>query len=45
MTWTPLITTTAFDGIHTDVLTAAGGILTIGLAILGIGILWKVFVH
>lgn len=45
MTWTPLIEATAFSGIQTDVLTVAAGVLTIGLSILGIGILWKLFVH
>lgn len=45
MTWTPLIDAAAFTGIHTDVLTVAGGVLTIGLAILGIGILWKTLVN
>jgi uncharacterized iron-regulated membrane protein len=45
MTWTPLIEASAFTGIQTDVLTVAGGVLTIGLSILGIGILWKLFSH
>jgi len=45
MTWTPLITSAAFDGIQADVLTVAAGILAVALSILGIGIIWKVLVN
>ena len=41
--WTPLITSTAFSGIQTDTLTAAAGIVSLVLIVLGIGILIKVF--
>jgi len=37
--WTPLIATTDFDGIKTDVLTTAGGIISVLLIIIGIGLL------
>ena len=45
MDWTPLVTSTMFDGIKTDMVTAAGGILMIGLICLGVGILISVFMH
>lgn len=42
-TYTPLITSTMFDGIRTDVNTAAAGIIGILIIIVGLGILVKVF--
>ncbi|BCS53909.1 hypothetical protein [Geobacter sp. SVR] len=41
-TWTPLVTSTMFDGIHADMLTTSGGILSVLLIILGIGLIVKV---
>jgi len=43
MTWTPLIASTDFDGIQADVLTAATGLLTIALVIVGIGVVYRLF--
>lgn len=40
--WTPLIASTDFDGIKTDVLTTAGGILAVLLVIIGVGLLVRV---
>jgi hypothetical protein len=37
--WTPLIQATDFDGIKTDVLSTAAGVVTILLIIVGLGIL------
>lgn len=45
MTWIPLIDSSMFTGIHTDVLTVAAGIVTIALSILGIGIIVKVLMR
>lgn len=42
MTWTPLLAASDFTGIQADVLTAAGGIIAICLAILGVGMLIRV---
>lgn len=39
MTWTPLISSTFFDGVRTDMLTAAAGILGLALIIFGIAML------
>ena len=41
-TWTPLITSTYFDGITTDLKTAVGGIVLLLFIILGLGILYRV---
>ena len=43
--WVPLITSDAFTGINTDVLTTATGIISIMVVVVGIGILVKVFTH
>jgi hypothetical protein len=43
--WTPLVTSTMFDGIQTDLGTIASGMVTLLLIVLGIGIIWKVFTH
>lgn len=40
--WTPLIASTDFDGIKADVLTTAGGILSVLLVIIGVGLLVRV---
>ncbi|MDD2467910.1 MAG: hypothetical protein PHI97_28360 [Desulfobulbus sp.] len=37
--WTPLVTSSTFDGIKADVLAACGSIFVIGLIIYGISIL------
>ena len=36
MTWTPLITSTFFDGVRADMVLAATGILGLGLVVFGI---------
>ena len=41
--YTPLITSTMFDGVRTDVNTAAAGIITILIIVVGLGLLVKVF--
>jgi len=41
--WTPLIQSTAFDGIKTDMLTATNGIILLLLIIVGLALLMKVF--
>lgn len=41
--YTPLITATMFDGVRTDVNTAAAGIITILIIVVGLGLLVKVF--
>lgn len=43
--WVPLITSDAFTGINTDVLTTAAGIISIMVVVVGIGILIRVFTH
>lgn len=43
MTWEPLIASTAFDGIQTDMLTAAAGILSLALIIVAIGAIYRIF--
>lgn len=40
--WTPLINSSDFAGIQTDVLTTAVGIISVVLIVLGIGILIRV---
>jgi len=42
-TYTPLISSDMFDGVRTDVNTAAAGIITILIIIVGVGLLIKVF--
>lgn len=42
--WTPLITSDDFSGMQTDVLTAAGGIVSVVLVIIGLGWLVRAFV-
>jgi len=39
--WTPLVTADSFSGIQADVLTCAGGIVSVLLVLLGIGLLVK----
>lgn len=41
-TWTPLIGSSDFTGVTTDVTTAATGIITLGLIVLGVGLLISV---
>jgi nitrate reductase gamma subunit len=38
-TWTPLITSDAFTGLQTDVLTVAAGVIGIAVILAGIGLL------
>lgn len=42
-TYTPLISSDMFDGVRTDVNTAAAGIITILIIIVGLALLVKVF--
>ena len=39
MTWTPMISSTFFDGVQSDMLVAAGGILGLALVIFGLAML------
>ena len=41
--YTPLISSSMFDGVRTDVNTAAAGIITILIIVVGLGLLVKVF--
>jgi len=41
MTWTPLISSTFFDGVQTDMVTAVGGILGLALIIFGLVMLMR----
>jgi len=43
MTWTPLITSSAFDGIKTDVLTVGTGLLSLALIIVAVGVIYRIF--
>jgi hypothetical protein len=43
MEWTPLIQSTYFDGIRTDLLTTVAGIVGCLLIVVALGILYKVF--
>ncbi|MBT9175102.1 MAG: hypothetical protein DDT22_00776 [candidate division WS2 bacterium] len=43
--WTPLIDSAAFDGIRTDVVTAATGIIIIGLIVLGVFMIMRAMSH
>jgi hypothetical protein len=40
--WTPLIASSDFTGIQTDVLTACAGILAVMLVIVGVGLLIRI---
>ena len=40
--WTPLITTTFFDGIKADMIVAVGGILGLALLVFGLAMLMRV---
>lgn len=42
-TWTPILASSDFDGIKADVLTAATGLLTIALIIVGLGVVYRLF--
>lgn len=42
ITWTPLITSSDFDGVRTDLLTTVGGIVTLLFIILGLAVLYRV---
>ena len=42
MTWTPLISSTFFDGVKADMMTAVGGILGLALIIFGLVMLMRV---
>ncbi len=42
VTWTSLINSTDFDGVRADVLTTAGGVISVVLVVLGLGILVRV---
>jgi hypothetical protein len=42
MEWTSLISATDFTGLRADVLSTAGGIISILLIVVGIGIIYKV---
>lgn len=42
VTWTPLVASTDFDGIRSDVLVACGGILAVLLIIVAVGLLVKI---
>lgn len=42
--WTPLITADDFDGIQTDVMTVAGGIISVTLIIIGVAYLVRAMV-
>jgi hypothetical protein len=42
--WTPLITSTDFDGMKADVLTTAGGVISVVLIIIGLSWLVRAFV-
>ena len=41
MTWTPMISSTFFDGVQSDMLVAAGGILGLALIIFGLSMLMR----
>lgn len=41
--WEPLIQSTYFDGIKTDMMTTVNGIILVALIIVGLGMLLKVF--
>lgn len=41
--WTPLVQSSDFTGIRTDLLTAVGGIMSLVLIVVGVGILIRMF--
>lgn len=41
--WTPILTSSSFDGIKTDMLTGANGMVLLLMIILGVGMLFKIF--
>ena len=45
MDWTPLVSTTMFDGIKIDMITATGGIMMLALIVVGGGILLRVLMR
>jgi len=45
MEWTPLISSSLFDGIKADMLTATGGIMMLCLIVVGGGILIRVLMR
>ena len=42
MTWTPLLSSTFFDGVKADMLVAVGGILSLSLIVFGLAMLMRV---
>ncbi len=42
MEWTPMLSSTFFNGVRTDMLTAAAGILGLALIIFGLAMLMRV---
>lgn len=42
MEWTPMLSSTFFNGVRTDMLTATGGILGLALIIFGLAMLMRV---
>jgi hypothetical protein len=42
MTWTPLLSSTFFDGVKADMLVAVGGILGLSLIVFGLAMLMRV---
>lgn len=45
MSWTPLLTSDMFSGIQADLLVAVGGILSLVLIVVGLGVLIKAFLN
>lgn len=43
LTWQPLIIADDFNGVRGDVFAAAGGVLSVLLIVLGIGVLYRIF--
>jgi len=44
-TWTPMIAATMFDGIRSDMVLLVGGMITLFLIVLGVGMLWRAAGH
>lgn len=44
MAYTPLISSSDFTGIVTDVQTSAGGLISVALVVVGVGFLIRVFI-
>ena len=42
MSWTPLLSSTFFDGVKADMLVAVGGILGLSLIVFGLAMLMRV---